>query len=159
MKFGGWLLYYYLMVYAGFFVMAVTTVNFFENFDPSAWDYSALYTLYLISTIPVDVLLIAETIIATFFIFKRYRSQKMVNYLRLVLIGEFIVLGMSAFIEYSHFPDSMLLTVMACIVSFIWYQYFSSSYRVYWILSNPNIQWNYEMFQNSKPRGKQYNKV
>jgi hypothetical protein len=158
-KIGGWLFYYYVQTYVGIVVLFLASAFSLENYQPSAWQDNALYTLFVISTLPFYFLKLLETTVATLLLFKSYRSQQFINYLKYVLIAEVVVEGLTFFIDYNHFPDSVVFTVMGGILALIWYLYFGSSYRVYCVLAHPDWSWNYEEFKKSKSQFKQFKKA
>ena len=153
-KIGGWLFYYYFQTYGGIVVLFLISAFSLENCQPSAWQDKALYTLFIISTLPFYLLMLVEATIATLLLFKSYRSQRFINYLKYVLIAQVVVEGLTLFIDYNHFPDSVAFTVIGGILALIWYLYFRSSYRVYWVLAHAGWLWNYEEFKKTKSHRK-----
>lgn len=145
--FGGWLLYYYLQLYGTVAITALLSAVMGLNLASSGWEDKALYSLFLISVLPYYLLKAAEIIIASALFLRKYRLQKLVNYLRLTILGQIVASGISLFIDYSHFPDDLGLTVLILLFSIIWFLYFTNSFRVHWVLTHPEWQWNYERFR------------
>jgi len=158
-KIGGWLFYYYFQAYAGLVILFLVLVLSLQDYQPSGWEDKALYTLFIISTLPSYLLKLLEATVASLLLFKRYRTQQFINYLKYVLITEIVIQGMTLFIDYYHFPDNLVLTVMVGILALVWYLYFNSSFRVYCVLSHPDWRWNYENFKKSNSQRKQFNKA
>jgi len=158
-KIGGWLFCYYFQAYAGFAIFFLVLALSLQNYQPSAWEDKALYTLFITSTLPSYLLKLLEATFASLLLFKRYRTQQVINYLKYILITEVVIQGMTLFIDYYHFPDNVALTMMGGILALVWYSYFNSSFRVYCVLSHPDWHWNYEEFKKSKSQSKRFNKA
>lgn len=157
-KIGGWLFYYYFQAYASIIVLFLVSAFSLQNYQPSAWQDKALYSLFIVSTLPFYGLKLLEVIVATLLLFKRHRSQQFITYLKYVLLAEVVVEGLTLFIDYNHFTDNVVFTVLGGIFALIWYLYFNSSYRVYCVLAHPDWNWNYEEFKMTKSQSKKFNK-
>jgi hypothetical protein len=158
-KIGGWLFYYYFQTYVGLLVLFIILASSLQNYQPSVWEDKALYTLFIVSTVPSFLLKFLEVTIASLLLSKRNRKQQFINYLKYVLITEAVVAGLTLFIDYNHFPDTMAFTTLGIISGVIWYLYFRISFRVYYVLSHSDWHWNYDDFKRSKSQGKQFSKV
>jgi hypothetical protein len=145
--FGGWLFYYYFQLYGTVAITALLSGAIAENLASSGWEDKPMYSLFLISVLPYYLLKAAEIIIASVLFLRKYRLQKLVNYVRLIILGQIVASGISLFIDYSHFPDNLPLTVFSLSFSIIWFLYFTNSFRVHWVLTHPEWQWNYENFR------------
>jgi len=145
--FGRWLFYYYFQLYGSWAVTVLLMGVMGEDFRSSGWEDKAMYTLFLISVIPYYVLKASESLLASALFLRRCRSQKVINYLRLIILGQVVVSGVSLFIDYNHFPDNLPITVLSLAFSIIWLLYFTNSFRVYWVLAHPDWQWSYESFR------------
>ncbi len=144
---GGWLLYYYFTLFGNLFFLIILSGVSFGNFQPSGWDDKALYGLFIISIISVYLLKVIEALIACLLLVKRYRFQKYVNYLRYSLIAQALVYGLTLFIDYNYFPSNVPTSIMGGFLAIVWYFYFSTSYRVFYIFSQSDWIWNYEAFR------------
>ena len=80
---GGWLLYYYMQLYLSVVVSAILFAVSIGSLSPDGWDSSARYVLYLISTLPVWLVLFAEAVLATYLLFRKTE----VNVRRLRIVG------------------------------------------------------------------------
>lgn len=147
---GGWLFYYYFQLFAGSVLLFLLSGANSENWLPANWSDKALYTLFLVTLVPSYVLKALEIAVGCILLKRRFRTQKYINYLRYVLLTEAIVGGLAAFIDYSHFPDSLFFTILSSVFAIVWNLYFTNSYRVYYVLAHPEWQWNHETFHQSK---------
>jgi hypothetical protein len=145
--FGGWLFYYYFQLYGSLAVTVLLMGVMSEDFRSSGWEDKAMYSLFLISVIPHYVLKASESLLASALFLRRCRSQKVLNYLRLIILAQVVVSGVSLFIDYNHFPDNLPITVLSLVFSIIWLLYFTNSFRVHWVLAHPGWEWNYEAFR------------
>lgn len=127
---GGWLLYYYLQLYIGFIFIALMTLVSIENYTPANWDDSSLYTLYLISTIPVDIGHFAEVVIASLLLTAKFRNKITVNWLRGVFGYLFVFSLLGLLIDFSHWPESITYEFIGLAWPIVWFFYFTKSRRV-----------------------------
>lgn len=158
-RIGGWLFYYYFQLYGSIVFLVFILVFSLRNYEPSTWHDKELYTLLIISTVPFYLLKLFETIAATLLLVKSYRSQKFINYLKCVLILEVIIEILSFFIDDFDFANHIFFDVLGGIFAAIWYLYFKDSLRAYYVLANPDWEWNYDNFKKAKSQGKKVNKA
>jgi len=145
---GGWLLYYYCCLYAGILFTILLSVPFINNINPSDWPDKTLYLLYFASTIPSNVILIIEVILATRLLVKKKRTLSNVNILRYILIAAAVFNLIGVVIDAQYFKDSIILSVWGLITSIIWCMYFYFSKRVLWVLVEN--RWDHDEFTGKK---------
>lgn len=125
--------------------MSVILIN---NLNPSDWPDKTLYLLYFISTIPSNVILIIEVVLATRLLVKKKRTLSNVNILRYVLIAAAVFNLMGVVIDAKYFEDNIILSVWGLVTSIIWCMYFYFSKRVLWVFVEN--RWDYEVFTGKK---------
>jgi hypothetical protein len=129
------------------FVLAVATA---QDLKPSVWHDKELYSLFVLSVVPLYFTKVFEIGAACAVLKRRYRLQKYVNYLRYALLAQAIVGGSNLFIDYNHFPDNLPFTVLTTAFAVLWYLYFTGSLRVDWVLAHGDREWDHEAFRASK---------
>jgi hypothetical protein len=143
---GGWLLYYFAGVYAGFLISIVLVFSSggFSNYNPFAWDDKSQYFLFIITTIPNDVLLLSQLVLSIPMMSKKHRDWKYIKILQYVLIAEFLFSLISIPVEFKYWPESVPFSIYSSVFSLIWFLYFRQSARVYHVYKLK--QWNWEVF-------------
>src|SRR5260370_1221883 len=99
-----------------------------KNYNPSNWHESSLYVLFLLSTLPAEILLLVEAVVGA--VLLQNRTWRLVNILRGVLVAKLLFGLLSIAIDKSHFPSGLTLRSAEVISSAIWLLYFSNSTRV-----------------------------
>lgn len=127
---GGWLLYYYIQLYGGALIIGFMTLASLSNYSPQNWPDKSLYTLFLLSTIPTDLAIIGEIIVATCLLSKRFRNSSTINILRGVFVFAFTfsIVGLS--IDFGHWKESIPFDILGMLLPAIWFFYFTFSKRV-----------------------------
>jgi hypothetical protein len=141
---GGWLLYYFIGLYVGFFISISLTVPSLSNYNPLEWDDNFHYFLFIITTIPGDIFLLAQVILSFFMISQKRRDWKYIEILKKVLLADFVFSVCSIPIEASLWPASAFFSVYSAILSLIWFFYFKKSVRVQYVFKDK--LWNAEIF-------------
>ena len=145
---GGWLLYYYLQLFCGALFSFVILFGSLRNFNAQLWNDSSLYTLYLLSTIPTYITLLAELTVAGFLLSTRFRKPKIVDTLRIVFVLSFVFSVVALIIDASHWPDNVAINFLPMFVSALWFFYFTRSKRVHLVLRqndwNPGVFYPFE---------------
>ena len=143
---GGLLLYYYINVYGGALIICIMTFASFTNYFPQNWADNSLYTLFVISTIPTDLANIAEIIVASFLLNKRFRRTSTVNFLRGIFIFSFIFSIIGLGIDAGHWKESIPFDILGMIWPVIWFFYFTFSKRVNLVFKSN--EWDYQKFSS-----------
>jgi hypothetical protein len=135
---GGWLLYFYIQLYFGALLSIFILLGAIKNFDPSLWEDKALYSLYLFSTIPSYLAILAEVIVGSMLIANRFRNRQTVTWLKIVLAASFLfsILGMT--IDYYHWQENSTMDFLMALMSLLWLFYFIKSLRVRLVLTENN---------------------
>ena len=95
---GGWLLYYYISLYAGVAVSLLLLATTLQNYSPERWQSTELYALAIASTTLDQLILITQAVVAT--ILLKWREWKWLKVLRAILIGSLIWSAkLTAFLE------------------------------------------------------------
>ncbi len=125
---GGWLLLFFIQLYFGVAGSAVITIASIANFDPSSWNGSPLYYLYLLSAVPGLLMRGAEAVVGVGIL--RTRAWKWVAWLRRVLIADLVFALIGLGIDLVSFPQNIVFSVLALLWPMIWLPYFYMSKRV-----------------------------
>jgi hypothetical protein len=126
---GGWLLLFYIQMYAGALVTLIFTLVSISNYSPTSWtEAPTLYPLFLLSAVPGIVLRFVELVVAERA--RRARSWKLVRRLRMVLWIDISAAVLGALIDASYFPDNLPLSILAIGWPLVWLPYFYVSKRV-----------------------------
>ncbi len=144
---GGWLLYYYISLYLGSLFGFIITIAFISNLNPQGWNVLP-YILYLTSIIPGLIATIVEVIVASLLLKKSYRKKSNVKLLRYIFIIEIIANTISLGIDSIYWKASIVFDVLALVWSVVWYNYFTYSLRVSFVLEDN--KWNYANFKSAK---------
>jgi len=150
MSIGGWLFYYYLQLFGSLLLSLLLGGLMIEDLNPEGWEDSALYTLFVITTVPLILIKIVETLFATRLLIKSQRNAKNIKVLRYVLLASVIVYIISLPIDYYHFPDNVVFSVLGLIFASIWTLYFFCSFRVNYVFSNWSGTWDYQSFKQKQ---------
>jgi len=150
MSIGGWLFYYYLQLYGTILFTMLLSAVIVDNLQPTGWEDKALYTLFVLSVVPMYLVKALEVIFATRLLVKSQRNEKNVKVVRYILLASVIIGVAGLAIDYYHFRDNLPLSIFALIFSSIWCLYFFSSYRVDYVLSRWTGVWNYDSFKGKK---------
>jgi len=135
---GGWLLYYFCVLYLGLFISIALIGASFSNYNPAAWEDKALYSLFLTSTVPGIILLLAQAVMSYRLITRR--NWQDVNILRVILLFEIIFSLIAIPIDANHWPDNIAFDIIGLISPLIWLPYFTYSKRVRSVYQSKN--WN-----------------
>lgn len=135
---GGWLLYFYIQLYGGALFSLLIFFTIFQNFNPEIWDDKALYTLYLISTVPSYISILGQVSVASMLLSKRFRNVQTVNWLRIFFVVSFVFSLIGLLIDSTHWPKNASLNFLPLIVSAFWFLYFTFSKRVDLVFKQAN---------------------
>ena len=140
---GGWLLYYFIGLYVGLFISIALIVPSLSNYNPLEWDDKFHYFLFIITTIPGEILLLAQVLLSIYLLSKKRRDWKHIEILKKVLFADVVFSAISIPIEVSLWPVSVFFSIYSAILSLIWFFYFRKSVRVQYVfkdkLWNPEI--------------------
>jgi hypothetical protein len=129
---GGWLLCYHIYLYLRAFVAVYLVTSLQASFRATAWDSLGQYSLFLISTLPSCLLVVAEVAAATALL--KLRDWKIVRCIRVILGLEIVSLLLAIGINMKHFSQAVTLDMLflfwPLIWPLIWLPYFSVSMRV-----------------------------
>ncbi|GBE06009.1 hypothetical protein BMS3Abin10_01651 [bacterium BMS3Abin10] len=149
---GGWLLYYFITLFVGFFISIALTLapDNLSNFNPMLWDDKIMYFFFIVTTVPSDALLLAQIVLTYYLLSSVRRDWKHILILRNILLAEIILSLVSIPIDMNYWPDtgSAFFSGYALVVSSIWYFYFKKSVRVEYVFKHKN--WNWDTFHPSK---------
>lgn len=135
---GGWLLYFYIQLYGGALISLVILSGVRKNFDPTIWEDKALFTLYLISTIPSYIAMLAEVLVGSMLLAKRFKNPQTVNSLRIVLAASFVFGLLGLLIDSAHWPKNVAMDLLPAAMSLLWFFYFTKSTRVRLVFKEGN---------------------
>lgn len=128
---GGWLLYFLIQFYGGVVFSIIMTFAAIDNYTPGSWDTISLYVLYLLTTVPGDLLLLAQVIVISLkLIPEERRDWKSINLFRLLLLASLFFSIVSLVVDLYFFPDAVAFAVFGIAFPVISLLYFSTSKRV-----------------------------
>jgi len=167
---GGWLLYYFIALYVGAYISAILTLSSLSNYNPSGWDDKLQYFLFIITSIPGDIFLIAQVVLSFYLISQKRRDWKYVEMLKKVLLASFIFSVASIPVDLSYWPESSFFTIYSAILAIIWFFYFKNSLRVQFVFkekvwdentiySSPAVKKNNQSFSAKRFLTEKTNKV
>jgi hypothetical protein len=125
---GGWLLYFLIQMFGGALISVVLLYIGIENYLPGRWSDSALYTLFLLSTIPGALIVTLMAIGAAMLL--RTRQWVWVVRLRLLVAADLVTGLISLLIDSLYFPDNLFFSVLALLLPCILLPYLFLSRRV-----------------------------
>jgi len=127
---GGWLLYFYMQLYGSFVLGLILLPQGLRYLNPSQWDSSKLYVLYMLSYAPVILAGWAEVVAGT--VLLKSRNESKLNWVRMTQIALFVASLVSILIDYQYFKDgaTLLFDTMGLFFSIVWLVYFRKSVRV-----------------------------
>ena len=126
---GGWLLYYYISLYASLAVSLLLLATTLQNYSPARWQSTELYALAITTTALGQLPLLAQAVVAT--IFLKRREWEWLKLLRAILIAGVICIGLSIVLDSVFFRgDQTVLDWFALVWTVIWLAYFFVSKRV-----------------------------
>jgi hypothetical protein len=112
---GGWLLYYYISLYAGLAFSLLLLATTLQNYSPARWQSTELYALAIASTTLGQLILIMQPVVAT--ILLKCREWKWLRLLRTILIGGVIWSAISVVLDSAFFSQG--LAALDCL-TFVW---------------------------------------
>jgi hypothetical protein len=126
---GGWLLYYYISLYAGVGLSLLLLAATLQNYSPARWQSTELYALAIASSALDQLILIIQAVVAT--ILLKCREWKWLKLLRTILIGSLIWSAISIALDSAFFSGgNAVLDCFRLVWLAIWLAYFFSSKRV-----------------------------
>lgn len=145
---GGWLLYYYVILFISVFILAISIATVFQNLNPYLWSDKIEYAYMFISIllpIMVQVLVIYQS---TLLIINILRNKNNINAVRILkyslLAGIFINL-IFGILDMVFDPDNAFFAIMSLVFYSIWSLYFYKSKRVQWVFVLD--KWDYQQFK------------
>jgi hypothetical protein len=141
---GGWLLYFYIQLYASLLVSLLFFPQVISNINPAGWDNAMRYVLFVLSTVPVLLAEGLEAFVATRLLLDR--SEKNLLFLKKVLFSLVAVSAVSVAIDVAYFSDapSIFLDALTLVFAVIWALYFWKARRVRLVFIEK--AWNYEAY-------------
>ena len=131
---GGWLLFYYFLLNTSFLILTLVSIINNSTNIPINRDNHLIYLLYFISIVSIDICNILEFVLANMLLIVRFRTRRLVNYLRIVFVSlvVFFLLKLTVYIHYS--PEPIEVTAYISLSwPIIWLLYFSKSERVKYV--------------------------
>lgn len=145
---GGWLLYYFIGLYGGLAISIVLTIPSLPNYNPAQWDTMLHYFLFIITTVPNDLFLLAQVYLSFSLLSQNRRNWKHVETLKTVLLLNFVFSLLSIPIETTLWPESVFFSAYSAALSLVWFFYFKKSVRVEYVFKDRH--WDWEIFHPRK---------
>jgi|GEM_PF-2075933 len=127
---GGWLLYYFIQLYAGSLLYIGLSITGISNYNPTGWENIKLYLLYLLTTIPETIFLLCQFVLSFWMIPVRKRSWKIIKLLKLILVFDIIFSLVAVAIDSIYWPETSIFSILGLIWPTIWLPYFARSKRI-----------------------------
>jgi hypothetical protein len=138
---GGWLLYYFIGLYGGLAVSIVVTIASLPNYSPAQWDTMLHYFLFIITTVPNVLFLLAQVFLSFFLFSQNRRNWKYIETLKTVLLLDFAFSLLSIAIDAALWSASVFFSAYSAVLSLIWFFYFKRSARVRYVFKDRNWDW------------------
>jgi uncharacterized integral membrane protein len=135
---GEWLLYYYLQLFGGFLFVLILFLASLRNFDPNLWEDKALYSLFLISAVPLDLTHTIEAVVGSLLLIRRYRDGNKLKLLKNILAVSIILAAVSFAIDLGNWPDSAVFDALGMMSALAWFLYFYRSKRAKMVFVDQN---------------------
>jgi hypothetical protein len=119
-----------------------------SNYIPGGWDSNLHYSLYVLTTIPGYIILIAQVVLSYYLISETKRDWKYIELLRKLLIANFVFSVGCIAIDATLWAENVIFSIASALDSFIWFFYFKKSVRVEGVFKDK--QWNWETFLERK---------
>jgi hypothetical protein len=134
MAIGGWLFYYYFQLYIAFLILLSSFPLIFDQLNPTVWDSSARYVMFLFGTIPGMATQCAEVLVAT--VLLTQRNARILRVLRVILICVVGAKALALAIAVRNFPSTLRLGGLTLFLAAAWAAYFFMSKRVRSVFTN-----------------------
>jgi len=125
---GGWLMYYYWILYAGMIFTAVMLPVRLQDYTPQNFDDRSLFLESMCSVVPPLVLLALQAAVATFLLV--IRNIEMLRLLRYTLMAALAASLVGSVLSSMYFPEQLPIHISAVISNAIWLAYLFVSQRV-----------------------------
>jgi hypothetical protein len=109
-----------------------------KNFDPNLWQDKALYSLFIISAVPLDLAHTVEAVVGSLLLIRRYRDGNKLKLLKNILAVSFILAVVSFAIDLGNWPDSAVFDAFGMMSALAWFLYFHRSRRVKMVFVDQN---------------------
>lgn len=145
---GGWLLYFYIQLYATAFIALVFLTQLISDLNPRTWDDPLLYVMFFLSVVPVYVAQVAEVLAATILLF--WRNEKNLMFLRTTLFAVIAASAATVTIDAVYFSDdtTALLGLVTLVFAIVWSLYFSKARRIRMVFVDRN--WDYASYSQRR---------
>jgi len=154
MAIGGWLFYYYLNTFIGFFfALSMYWMAFDQGlFQLDGWPNQKIFYLYLFTTTPIMVLYSLRFFISGRLILKSHRNMRNISFLKSIFFYSALLYTISFYIDKTYFEEgSEVIDIIGFFLNILWFFYFSFSRRVKYVFSNPYKEaWSYDAFLKFK---------
>jgi len=125
---GGWLLFYYWQVYGTLVLSAVFFGLNIQSYVPENFENKTRFALFLAAAVPGLLLILIQTVVATFSI--GVQTPDMLKVLRVVLAAQVLAGIIEVAIDSMNFPDNLFLSIYTLLQESLWLAYFFRSKRV-----------------------------
>lgn len=146
---GGWLFYYYLVLYLSSALAVLMAIATLPNLHPDGWD-TFYWMLAVISYVPWLLSKLAELIWGSRLLIRSQRTARNLGIMRRIFGTQVALLIVSLIIGYAYFPEDEngnLMDIISLIVASVWCAYFYVSKRVRYVLAGGARDWSYEAFR------------
>jgi hypothetical protein len=138
---GGWLLYYFIGLYGALAVTIVATISSLPNYNPARWDTALHYFLFMVTTVPSNLFLLAQVWLSFSLLRQKGRDWKHIELLRTVLILDVAFSILSIPIDAKLWPEGIFFSSYSGVLSLIWFFYFKKSIRVQYVFKDKHWDW------------------
>ena len=127
---GGWLLYFYVQLYLSMAISLIFVPQVLANLNPSQWDNSFLYVMFILSVIPVLATEVMEVFAATRLLLRRNKENVRFLQNTLLVLVSSSAIALAIDLAYFKHDPALFFDIMTLLFSIIWSAYFWKSKRV-----------------------------
>jgi len=127
---GGWFLYYLMILGLGVLIALIDFIQNIPYFDPSYWESTATYTSWLLTIMPMKILLVWEATILLPGSRENRRKWQIILLIRKIISIQLVTLIFLLIYDYYMWPEFILLDLIPLVQTPIWLAYFYKSKRV-----------------------------
>jgi hypothetical protein len=125
---GGWLLFYYWQLWSGLLLSAVFFAINIQSYVPDNFDSGKQFGIFIVSTVPGLVLLLAQLVVGTMLL--SFRTPDMLRLQRWTLVAQVVATVAGLAIDGKYYPDNIAFSALALIQETLWMFYFFKSTRI-----------------------------
>ena len=139
---GGWLLFYFITLYAGVFVSSMKVIGYVLNSNLTSWNNSFYYIFSMTTTVLNLLLQLAQVGLTYFMLFKSRWDWRHVEIMKKVLLASMVFAVVVAALDISLWPQGTIPHIFSGAVYLTWLLYFRRSIRVQLVYKDKQWDWD-----------------